>query len=374
MEGSMMKTLRPIAAALLLAAAASPAPAASPEPAVAPPGAFSLTAPADGATNVPLLPTLTWTASAGVSTYTLEAASDAAFTTIVLSQVGITTTSYTPGAPIAQGVTVFWRVTALNAGGSTLATGAPFSFTTVTLPPGAFTLTAPADTATGVALQPTFTWGASTGAVSYTLEVSTDSGFSAVVVTQSGLVVTNFQPGAPLTGGTSYFWRVRAINAGGSTVATGAPFSFLTVTTGPGPFTLVYPSDGSFGVDPNTFFLWNDATGVSTYTLDVATDAAFTSIVFEVTGIPGSSFGSTLNLAPMTTYYWRVTAVNGTGSTMASAAPFQFQTDSTSGSGGGGGSGAVGFSGSTGGCGLLGLEWLVPCGAVWFARRRFRKG
>jgi hypothetical protein len=372
----MLKTLCRLAAALLLAAAAPPVRAESPAPAVAPPGAFTLSAPANGAANVSLTPTLTWTSSAGADTYTLEAASDPAFTTIVLSQINITTTSYKPGAPIAQGVTVYWRITALNAGGNTVASNAPFSFTTITLPPGPFALTAPADTATGVALQPTFTWGASTGAATYTLEVATDPAFSAPVVNQSGLVATSFPLGAPLTGGTSYFWRVTAVNPGGSTLASGVPFTFLTLTTGPGPFTLVYPPDGSFGVDPNTFFLWNDAAGVTTYTLDVATDAAFTSLVFEVTGLPGSSFSSTLNLAPLTTYYWRVTALNGTGSTMASGAPFQFQTDSVSGTGGGGGGGgAVGFSGSTGGtCGLLGLEWLVPWGAVWFARRRHRKG
>jgi len=367
----MLKTLRPLAAALLLAAAASPAPAESPAPAVAPPGAFTLSAPADGATNVSLTPTLTWTASAGATSYTLEAASDSGFTTIVLSQVGISTTSYTPGAPVAQGVTVFWRITAVSAGGNTLATNAPFSFTTVTLPPGAFSLTAPSDGATGVALQPTLAWGASAGAASYTLEVSADPAFSSLVVSQPGLVATSFPLGAPLTGGTNYFWRVTAVNAGGSTVAAGAPFSFLTVSTGPGPFALVFPPDQSFGVDPNTFFLWNDAPGVSTYTLDVATDAAFTSLVFEVTGLPGSSFSSTLNLAPLTPYYWRVTALNGTGSTAASGAPFRFETASASGSGGG----AVGFSGSSGGsCGLLGLEWLAPWGAFWFARRRLRKG
>ena len=152
-------------------------------------------------------------------------------------------------------------------------------------------------------------------------------------------------------------------------MATGAPFGFQTLSTGPGAFTLVYPPNQSGNVDPNTFFLWNDATGVTSYTLDVATDAAFSSLVFEVTGIPGSSFGSTLNLTLSTPYYWRVTAVNGTGNTMASNGPFRFETSGLSAS-----SGSVGFSGSTGSsCGLLGLELLVPC-ALCLARRKLRKG
>jgi hypothetical protein len=371
MEGDDVKIWIPVIAGLLLAA--SPARGGErPLPAlVAPPGAFSLSAPANGATNVPLLPTLTWTPSSGAATYTLEAASDAGFTTIVFSQVGIAATSYTPGAPVAQGVTVFWRVTAINGGGNTLASNAPFSFTTVVLPPGAFSLNAPADSATGVALQPTFDWAASAGAATYTLQVATDPGFSSIVVNQAGLAATNFIPGAPLTGGTNYYWRVTAVNPGGSTLASGAPFTFQTLTTGPGSFVLQYPPNLSTGMDVDPFFLWSDATGVTSYTLDLSTDPAFGSFVFQVTGIPGSSFGSTLALTPMTTYYWRVTAVNSSGSTMGTGSPFQFQTGNTMSGGGGGGDG---FSGSTGGtCGLVGLEWLAPA-ALCLLRRRLRKG
>src|SRR5258706_283816 len=102
--------------------------------------------------------------------------------------------------------------------------------------PGAFALTAPANGATGVPLLPTLTWAAATGAATYTLDVSLDPGFSTLVASQSGLVTPTFVPGAPLTGGTNYYWRVTAVNPGGSTLATGAPFSFLTLTTGPSPF------------------------------------------------------------------------------------------------------------------------------------------
>jgi len=89
-------------------------------------------------------------------------------------------------------------------------------------------LTAPAGAATGLALQPTFTWAASIGAVTSTLEVASDPGFSAIVTTQAGLVTTSFTPGVPLTGGTNCYWRVTAVNGSGTTVATGAPFRFTT--------------------------------------------------------------------------------------------------------------------------------------------------
>lgn len=333
------------------------------------PGAFALTAPANGATGVPLLPTLTWGASSGALTYTLEVATDAGFTTIVLTQVGILTTSYTPGAPVGQGLTLFWRVTAFDGGGSTLATGAPFSFTTLVLTPGPFVLSTPANNATGVALTPTFTWAASTGAATYTLELSTDPGFSTVIASQAGLVATSFIPGAPLTGGTNYYWRVTAVNPGGSTLATGAPFHFLTLTTGPAPFALLSPPHTITGVSLNPYFIWDDATGVTTYTFELASDPGFASLVVQVTGLPGSSFGSSLSLTPSTTYYWRVTAINGSGSTVATGSPFRFTTIGSSGSGN---SNNSGFSGSSGGCGLLGPEFLALL-ALGILRRRRRR-
>lgn len=331
------------------------------------PGAFSLLAPANNATGVPLLPTLTWGPSAGAVSYTLEVASDAGFTNIVLSQAGIVATSYTPGAPVASGITVFWRVTAVNGNGSTLATGAPFTFTTLVLPPGPFALTAPANNATGVAVQPTFTWAASSGAATYTLEVASDPGFASLVVNQSGLGTTTFVPGSALNGGATYYWRVTAVNGGGSTGAAGAPFTFQTLTTGPGAFALLFPSHQSTGVGLNPSFFWDDAAGVDTYTIELATDPAFASPVFTVTGLPGSAFGSSLSLTANTVYYWRVTAINGTGSTTATVAPFRFQTGNFSTSGG---SGSSGYVGNSSGCGLLGPEWLVPVLLLRRLRRR----
>ncbi len=335
--------------------------------AVAPPGAFTLTAPTNGAVAVPLLPTLTWTASSGATTYTLEVATDAGFSTIVLSQTNIAATSYTPGAPVPQGVTFFWRVTAVSGGGNTLATGSPFSFTTLVLPPAPFLLLAPVDTATGVALAPTFSWAPSAGAATYTLEVATDAGFASVVMTQAALATTTFTPGTPLAANTLHYWRVTAVNGAGNVLATNAPFSFTTLSAGPGAFDLETPPDLSDFVSRNPYFNWSSSSGALSYTFELATDAAFASKVCTVTGLPGSSFGSSLTLAASTTYYWRVTAVNGVGSTGATSAPFSFQT---AGSGGSSNSGNNGFSNSNGSCGLMGLEGLIPAALLLIFRRR----
>ncbi|MDX1556304.1 MAG: hypothetical protein R3212_09780, partial [Xanthomonadales bacterium] len=93
--------------------------------------------------------------------------------------------------------------------------------------PGTPTLTAPADDAIDVPLNPTFTW-TDTGAPEYVIEVATDNAFSSIVFTEttSG---TESTPAAPLASTTTYYWRVRGQNACGPS-ADSETFSFTTIS------------------------------------------------------------------------------------------------------------------------------------------------
>jgi hypothetical protein len=93
--------------------------------AVAP--APTLTAPANGATNVPAQPTFTWEASAQASSYLIEIATDADFNNVILSQT-VTDATFQPTAALPLNTQIWWRVTANNDCGA--ATSAVFSFTT----------------------------------------------------------------------------------------------------------------------------------------------------------------------------------------------------------------------------------------------------
>ena len=77
------------------------------------PGPFSLTAPADGAENVGPQPTLEWTASSQVETYTVEIATDDAFTDIIYS-ADETGTSHVVQTPLPTSTELYWRVTPAN--------------------------------------------------------------------------------------------------------------------------------------------------------------------------------------------------------------------------------------------------------------------
>jgi hypothetical protein len=83
--------------------------------------------PSDGAVEVALRPTFSWTAVAQAASYLLEVATDAGFTNIVYS-ASETGTSHKPAVPFTAGTTYYWRVAAQNVCGS--ATSTTFSFTT----------------------------------------------------------------------------------------------------------------------------------------------------------------------------------------------------------------------------------------------------
>ncbi|MGB1317408.1 MAG: proprotein convertase P-domain-containing protein, partial [Flavobacteriales bacterium] len=72
--------------------------------------------------------------------------------------------------------------------------------------------------------------------------------------------------------------------------------------------TLTTPANAATDVAPPVSFSWSAVAGtVITYGLDIATDAAFSSIVDAQTGLTTNSHSSS-NLNSNTTYYWRVKA------------------------------------------------------------------
>jgi len=114
-------------------------------------------------------------------------------------------------------------------------------------PPGGFTLGQPANRSAGASTTPQFSWQSSSGATSYTIEVATSSSFgSSDVINQSGITTTGFTPTSALQAGTVYFWRVTAVNSGGATVATNAPFEFSApIAVGNSPGEVAVTPDGA---------------------------------------------------------------------------------------------------------------------------------
>ncbi|MGH2567548.1 MAG: hypothetical protein ACRDGA_04360, partial [Bacteroidota bacterium] len=192
-----------------------------------PPAAPTLASPANGATNISISPTLQWNVSSDASSYALQVSTSSSFSPTLVDQSGITGTSYSLSG-LTFSTTYYWRVNASNAAG-TSAWPAGWAFTTVPPPPAAPVLLSPANGATDVPSTASLEWNASSGATSYTVEWATDQSFTIGVGSATTSDLSH--PLSSFAYSTTFYWRVKASNAGGS-----SPWSETrSFTTAPSP-------------------------------------------------------------------------------------------------------------------------------------------
>ena len=272
------------------------------------PTAPSLVSPANRVTGLALSPTLTWTTSAGSTTYKLQIATDSLFASVVLVDSTLTTTQRQIG-PLPNGAKYFWRVNAKSSGG-TSPYSSVWNFTTIVAAPTTPTLFSPVDGARNVPITPALAWNGPTGTVFYRVQVATNASFSAIVFDDSAVTLPTRSVG-PLAYNTLYYWRVRAKNDGGTT-AYSDPWSFLTTVAPASIPTLVTPVDSEINVSLGPTLRWNASDNATSYHLQVSLSSAFAANIVDDTTLTGtqSSIGP-LTLA--TRYYWRVRAKNASG-------------------------------------------------------------
>ncbi|GEM_PF-896717 len=186
----------------------------------------------------------------GSATYTIDIGAQMGFANPVNlaaagAPTGVTATfSPNPVAPGGSSVLTLNATGAAAPGISTIgidgtASGSPGHSASVQLQitsgiPATPNLTAPANNANGTARSPTFAWAADAAALSYTIEVATDSAFATLVA--SGNPVTNsWTPATPLAPMTTYWWRVKANSPCGNS-ATSPAYTFTTGVTFPEPY------------------------------------------------------------------------------------------------------------------------------------------
>lgn len=176
----------------------------------------------------------------------------------------------------------------------------------------AVALQQPANTATNVALQPTFTWSAVAGAATYQLQVSTVNNFGSTVINQTALTGTTYTAATALQPGTTYYWRMRANSNAQCSGPWSVTRSFTTIPLPDVPV-LVSPVNSATGVPLTPAFDWNDAANAATYEIQVSDNSGFTSPVIAQSAIATSNYTAVNTLAHNTLHYWRVRATNSAG-------------------------------------------------------------
>lgn len=259
-------------------------------------------------------PLLRWQTSRGATSYTVEVDGDADF--IGAKSYTTRNTSFSVPEALPAG-DYFWRVSASLGQGFNSVPSNPSSFILTALP--APKLTYPVDDINTALEDVVFDWEPVPGAVTYDLQVATDSTFNNFAFKAENLYGSRYSPPTTLLND-QFWWRVRAVDlAGQPTEWAATKFSFQRDWLDKPQ--AVWPT-GSVSVDDaavpasngdRLFFQWTPVQHASRYELFTSLDANFSSGIKQCT-VAGTTHaprdGSECTYPPGTVFYWMVRALD----------------------------------------------------------------
>jgi len=252
--------------------------------------------------------TATWEHTSGAFGYRLDVANNSGFSPILSGYNNLYTTSNSQLVTgLEGGTSYYYRIRAENTYGASSNSGTG-SLITLPLPPG--TASPSGFTTTSFVAN----WAASTSATSYRLDVSLASNFSSFVSGYNNLTVSNiYQTVSGLSPGTVYYYRVRAVRDS-YTTASSTTMSALTLPLPPATLS-------RYSMNHSTFTAtWTASQSATSYELDVSTNSSFSSYVSGYDSVSVSGLSKLVTgLSGGTTYYYRLRALNASGSSSNSS-------------------------------------------------------
>ena len=238
---------------------------------------------------------LSWTGSTGATSYDVYRATSSGQEGNTPIATGVIATTFTD-SNVTGGTTYYYKVTAVDAAEQSRMS----SEVSATLPqvPAAPTGLAVSAGLTNVSLS----WNAVTGATSYDVYRATSSGQEGNTPIATGVTAPTFTD-SNVTGGTTYYYEVTAVDAAGqSRMSSEVSATLPQVPAAPTGLAV------SAGLT-NVSLSWNAVSGATGYNIYRGTSSGGESFDIYVTS---TSFNDT-GLAAFTTYYYKVSAVNSNG-------------------------------------------------------------
>jgi hypothetical protein len=280
-----------------------------------PPTAPTLKSPVSGSTVPTLTPRLEWNASSGATDYALQVATDSSFTTLLVNETGIADLYYDITSDTLSWNTMYhWRVNASSTYGASSWSRYGYFKTAAGPPPNApSNLVATPISSSQIDL----TWqDNSSDETGFKIEQKTASG-SYFQIATVGASITSYS-NAYLGAGTTYYYRVSAYSAAGSSDYSNEASATTLPPPPPPPTapTLKSPATRSTVPTLTPRLEWNASGEAVSYGVQVSTSYKFTNLLVSQTGITDPYYDIAPGiLNPNTIYYWRVNASDSFGST-----------------------------------------------------------
>jgi hypothetical protein len=252
--------------------------------------------------------TANWGTSPGATSYRLDVSTNSSFSSYVSGYNNLSVSVPTSAVSgLAANTTYYFRVRAVNSSGTSSNSMTGSALTAPTGP-----VAAAATNVSNTSFKAS--WNSVPGASSYKLDVSTVSNFSTFVPGYLGEeVIGTSTDVVGLADNTTYYYRVRAVNAEETQSVSSNTVSKLILPDA--PVALASTSITSSGFTAN----WTAVTGVTSYRLDVSTSGEFTSFMTGYNNLTVTGTSKVVSgLTEVKTYYFRVRATNATGSSASS--------------------------------------------------------
>ncbi|MBN1300227.1 MAG: T9SS type A sorting domain-containing protein [Melioribacteraceae bacterium] len=266
--------------------------------------------PADETEDVSLTPSLDWNDVASATSYRIQISLPPDFSELSIDQSDLSVSTYTVLSGVLQeNTTYYWRVKA-SANENSSSWSDAWSFTTMLVPLDTPTLVSPVNNTLDIDPEAvTLDWNDVTDAVSYTLNVSTDAGFTNNIISQASISGSSYSiASGVLNYEQDYFWRVKAVGNGKESGWSGS-FKFTTLIQPLQAPALIAPADGVSNLILTPTLDWSNVATATSYGLQVASDSDFNNKVIDATSLGESQYAILAGtLTGSTTYYWRVNA------------------------------------------------------------------
>jgi len=275
--------------------------------------------PAANATNQPTSLTLKVTPVANAAGYHWQVSTSSTFSPLAVddSTSGAGDTANTVSS--LQNLTkYYWRVLSYNVAGQS-SFSSPDSFTTIVAAPAIPVAVLPAANATNQPTSLTLKVTPVANAAGYHWQVSTNSGFSPLVVDDSTSGTGDTANSvSSLQNLTKYYWRVLSYNAAGPS-SFSSPDSFTTIIAVPSVPIQVSPLSGAANILPHLTIKIDAVANAAGYHWQVSSNSGFPSPVVDDSTTGANDTLNAVTLTAGTKYFWRVQSFDLAGASAFSS-------------------------------------------------------